>query len=310
MLRITELRLPLDHAEAALRAAMLARLGVADAELARVHGLPARLGRAQEVGAIVLSYTVDCELAVDEAAVLARFAGRPATCARRPTRATASSATRRPTSARERAAAAGGGRLRALRPLRRPDAGADGAARRSCWSAARRCASAPRTPGACGARACSTPNRTCSSARAAPAPSRDGKLWSQISDPRHLTRKVLTEFVKAGAPEEILYVAKPHIGTFRLVEHGREDARRDRGAGRRDPLPPAGDRSADRAGAGEGAATARPDAGRRRADRAPTTWCWRWATARATPSRCCSGAASRWRPSRSRSAFASSTRRA
>jgi uncharacterized FAD-dependent dehydrogenase len=45
----------------------------------------------------------------------------------------------------------------------------------------------------------------------------DGKLWSQISDPRHLTRKVLDEFVKAGAPEEILYVGKPHIGTFRLV---------------------------------------------------------------------------------------------
>jgi uncharacterized FAD-dependent dehydrogenase len=45
----------------------------------------------------------------------------------------------------------------------------------------------------------------------------DGKLWSQISDPRHLTRKVLAEFVKAGAPEEILFVAKPHIGTFRLV---------------------------------------------------------------------------------------------
>jgi uncharacterized protein len=45
----------------------------------------------------------------------------------------------------------------------------------------------------------------------------DGKLWSQISDPRHLTRKVLTEFVKAGAPPEILTVAKPHIGTFRLV---------------------------------------------------------------------------------------------
>ncbi|MBC7717683.1 MAG: hypothetical protein H7143_12165, partial [Pseudorhodobacter sp.] len=45
----------------------------------------------------------------------------------------------------------------------------------------------------------------------------DGKLWSQISDSRHLTRKVLSEFVKAGAPEEILYIAKPHIGTFRLV---------------------------------------------------------------------------------------------
>jgi len=45
----------------------------------------------------------------------------------------------------------------------------------------------------------------------------DGKLYSQIKDPKYLGRKVLTEFVKAGAPEEILYVSKPHIGTFRLV---------------------------------------------------------------------------------------------
>ena len=45
----------------------------------------------------------------------------------------------------------------------------------------------------------------------------DGKLYSQIKDPQYRGRKVLTEFVKAGAPEEILYVAKPHIGTFRLV---------------------------------------------------------------------------------------------
>jgi uncharacterized FAD-dependent dehydrogenase len=46
----------------------------------------------------------------------------------------------------------------------------------------------------------------------------DGKLWSQIKDPRHLGRKVMTEFVKAGAPAEILVVAHPHIGTFRLVK--------------------------------------------------------------------------------------------
>ncbi|HEY2345979.1 MAG TPA: NAD(P)/FAD-dependent oxidoreductase [Xanthomonadaceae bacterium] len=45
----------------------------------------------------------------------------------------------------------------------------------------------------------------------------DGKLYSQISDKQHHGRKVLTEFVKAGAPDEILYVSKPHIGTFRLV---------------------------------------------------------------------------------------------
>ncbi|WP_395004508.1 NAD(P)/FAD-dependent oxidoreductase [Undibacterium sp.] len=46
----------------------------------------------------------------------------------------------------------------------------------------------------------------------------DGKLYSQIKDPKHYGRKVLTEFVKSGAPEEIMYVSKPHIGTFRLVK--------------------------------------------------------------------------------------------
>jgi uncharacterized protein len=46
----------------------------------------------------------------------------------------------------------------------------------------------------------------------------DGKLYSQIKDPRYLGRKVMNEFVKAGAPEEILYVAHPHIGTFKLVK--------------------------------------------------------------------------------------------
>ncbi|MCA0440624.1 MAG: FAD-dependent oxidoreductase [Proteobacteria bacterium] len=46
----------------------------------------------------------------------------------------------------------------------------------------------------------------------------DGKLYSQIKDPRHLGRKVLQEFVAAGAPPEILYTAHPHIGTFRLVK--------------------------------------------------------------------------------------------
>ena len=53
----------------------------------------------------------------------------------------------------------------------------------------------------------------------------DGKLYSQIKDPRYLGRKVMQEFVKAGAPEEILVDAHPHIGTFKLVkvvEHLRE----------------------------------------------------------------------------------------
>ena len=46
----------------------------------------------------------------------------------------------------------------------------------------------------------------------------DGKLYSQIKDPRHLGRKVMDEFVQAGAPPEILFAAHPHIGTFKLVK--------------------------------------------------------------------------------------------
>lgn len=57
----------------------------------------------------------------------------------------------------------------------------------------------------------------------------DGKLYSQIKDPKFYGRKVMHEFVKAGAPEEILYISKPHIGTFRLtgvVSEMREEIKR------------------------------------------------------------------------------------
>ena len=135
----------------------------------------------------------------------------------------------------------------------------------------------------------------------------DGKLWSQISDPRHLTRKVLTEFVKAGAPEEILYVSKPHIGTFRLVsvvEKMRAEIEALGGEirfGARCSM--CGSRRASCAVtiAHSGA----PQGEEWRAD----TWCSRRATARAKPLRCCTTAACSWRPSRFRSASASSIRR-
>ena len=60
----------------------------------------------------------------------------------------------------------------------------------------------------------------------------DGKLFSRVRDPRFLGRKVLEEFVKAGAPEDILYLAHPHIGTFRLVsmvEHIRREIEKSGG---------------------------------------------------------------------------------
>ena len=95
MLRITELRLPLDHAPDALRAAILARLRLADADLLSIH-IFRRSHDARKKSAVVLIYTVDCELR-DEAAVHARFAGDAHV---RPTPDTGyrSSATRRPTS--------------------------------------------------------------------------------------------------------------------------------------------------------------------------------------------------------------------
>jgi uncharacterized protein len=46
----------------------------------------------------------------------------------------------------------------------------------------------------------------------------DGKLWSQVKDPLHHGRKVLQDMVRGGAPDEIMYVSKPHVGTFRLVK--------------------------------------------------------------------------------------------
>ena len=140
----------------------------------------------------------------------------------------------------------------------------------------------------------------------------DGKLWSQISDPRHLTRKVIDEFIRAGAPEEIRFVAKPHIGTFRLVgvvEKMRAEIERLGGEIR------FGCRVVDLQIEAGGAARAdararwRAMARRRRARRSPpSTSSSLPGTAPATPSRCCTRAASISMPSRSRSGCASSIR--
>ncbi len=113
----------------------------------------------------------------------------------------------------------------------------------------------------------------------------DGKLYSQIKDPKFYGRKVMHEFVRAGAPEEILYVSKPHIGTFRLTGVVASDARGDHRAGRRSALREQGHRPAHRERPGAKAwcsPAARPCTA--------VTWCWRWATARATPSACWSSA--------------------
>ncbi len=213
MLRVTELRLPLDHAQDALRPALVKRLGIADADLSDFTVF--RRGHdARRKAAIELIYTLDCTVA-NEAAVLQRHAGdvhvKPAPDTRYRFIGHAPADFR--AGGRPRPVVIGFGPcglfaalilaqmgfaplvLERGQPVRQRT--------KDTWGLWRRQVLNPASNVQFGEGGAGTFS--------------DGKLWSQISDPRHLTRKVLTEFVKAGAPEEILYVSKPHIGTFRLV---------------------------------------------------------------------------------------------
>ncbi len=213
MLRLTELRLPLDHVDADLRAAIVARLGIADGAL-RAVSVFRRGYDARKKSAIVFVYTVDCE--VDDAAmVLVRHAGdvhvKPTPDTRY--RAVGVAPADVAASGRPRPVVVGFGPCgifaalilaqAGLRPLVLERGPAVRERTQDTWGLWRRGVLDPESNVQFGEGGAGTFS--------------DGKLWSQISDPRHLMRKVLDELVVAGAPEEILYVAKPHIGTFRLV---------------------------------------------------------------------------------------------
>jgi hypothetical protein len=216
MLRITELRLPLDHAEDALRPAVVQRLGLRDAEL-QAFTVFRRACDARKKSAIQLIYTIDCALRDEatEAAVLKRFAAdphvRPAPDTRY--RFIAHAPADFYASGRPRPLVIGFGPCglfaalilaqMGLRPIVLERGKTVRQRTKDTWGLWRQSVLNPESNVQFGEGGAGTFS--------------DGKLYSQISDPRHLTRKVLTEFVKAGAPEEILFVSKPHIGTFRLV---------------------------------------------------------------------------------------------
>jgi uncharacterized FAD-dependent dehydrogenase len=218
MIRITELKLPLDHDEHALPALIVKTLGIASAELLN-HSLYKRSYDAR-MKKLLLVYICDVELAPAlEATLLKKYEAHPHI---------------RPTPDQHYYPVAQLSEAPAIRPVVvgfgpcgifaalllaqmgfKPIVLERGKKVRErtqdTWGLWRKSSLNPESNVQFGEGGAGTFS--------------DGKLWSQIKDPRHLGRKVMLEFVKAGAPAEILLVSKPHIGTFKLVkvvEHMRE----------------------------------------------------------------------------------------
>src|SRR5450830_1973510 len=214
MLRLNEVKLPLEHEEAALPAAILARLGIAAADLIS-YTVFKRSYDARKRSAVVLIYSLHVEVK-HEAAVLARL---PHDIHLMPAPDT------------DYKFVAGGEQLAGQTNEARPIVIGTGPCGLFVALILAQMGLRPlilergkqvreRTVDTFGfwRKRELNPESNVQFGEGGAGTFSDGKLYSQIKDPKHYGRKVLTEFVKAGAPEEILYVSKPHIGTFRLVK--------------------------------------------------------------------------------------------
>ncbi|MDD5275420.1 MAG: NAD(P)/FAD-dependent oxidoreductase [Methylovulum sp.] len=209
MLRITELKLPLNHTEEALRTALLNRLDISDGQLT-AYSICRQGYDARKKNAINLVYTVDVEVA-EQPSVLARLSNVPQIsltpdCTYRFVGAAPKNLTDRPVVIGTGPCGLFAGLVLAqmgFRPIilergkevRERTKDTFGLWRKSIFN----------------------PESNVQFGEGGAGTFSDGKLYTRIKDPNHYGRKVLNEFVKAGAPAEILYVSKPHIGTFRLV---------------------------------------------------------------------------------------------
>jgi len=209
MLRITELKLPLEHQPQALDAAICARLGLKAADL---HGYSVyKRSYDARRSMMMLTYIVDVDVADEEARLLNKFKDDPHVLATPDT--DYHFVAQAPSAIAQRPVVVGFGPCgifaalvlaqMGFKPLVLERGKKVRERTKDTWDLWRKNILHPESNVQFGEGGAGTFS--------------DGKLYSQIKDPRFLARKVLTEFVKAGAPEEILYIAKPHIGTFRLV---------------------------------------------------------------------------------------------
>jgi len=210
MLRISELKLPLGHPPQAIETAVHQRLGLPAGDVLS-WAVAKRSHDARRKAAILMVYSVDVSVR-DEAAVLARFAGDSHVRVAPDTEYRLKAQAPQPLNALRPVVIGAGpcglfaGLILAqmgFKPIILDRGKVVRERAKDTWALWRRSELNPESNVQFGEGGAGTFS--------------DGKLYSQIKDPLHLGRKVLEEFVKAGAPAEILTEAHPHIGTFRLV---------------------------------------------------------------------------------------------
>ena len=210
MLRITELKLPLDHSDEALRPAIVQRLGIIDADLLNFTLFKRSYDARKKNSELQFIYTIDLELA-DEASVLQRFAEdhnvNPAPDVSYKIVGQA------PADLGQRPLVVGFGPCGIFAALLLAQMGF----KPIVLERGREVRQRTKDTWGLWRKSVLNPESNVQFGEGGAGTFSDGKLYSQIKDPLHHGRKVLHEFVRAGAPEEILYVSKPHIGTFRLT---------------------------------------------------------------------------------------------
>ena len=210
MIRITELSLSLDHPTAALRKAIVTRLKIRDEDLLDFTVFKRSYDARKKNSEISFVYIVDLSVR-DEAVVLARFAGDQHVRVAPDTRYKV--VAQAPDGLAERPIVIGFGPCGLFAALTLAQMGF----KPIVLERGRDVRTRTKDTWALWRKNVLTPESNVQFGEGGAGLFSDGKLYSQIKDPKFFGRKVMHEFVRAGAPEEIMFVNKPHIGTFRLT---------------------------------------------------------------------------------------------